>query len=789
MNSKIINLKDNLHVIESGATSSSFTSPHIFVKYVINYESFQVFEREKYISSILKQFSWYPKLLYCDDENKFFIYKNVGVPVNSTNKPDDLEEQFNKILADMEKVNVQHNDIKHGEILIDENKKIYLCDFGWASINNEIGCGINIYNKKKPYGCMDDKTALRRLNLITNNITSMDNFETSQTLPELYSNAIELLSTNPVQSFGLLSYLDQKLPNHTQIKNALLQCTIVLAKSVPNINSDNLPYVLEFNEEIIKKIWLPHNWEIILKHATAGNISNIINHISANQRFEYMETLPVIVPEIALINNLPIRMFYHDTIQINTLRKKFIESLEISPTTSLIDQHQSYNLNLLREITNPLYYICYQGKNDVTLLRKYYDYYKSRTRITDISLDIESLPSLKQESESRPIRIGFIQPYYDNNFHSVSRVCNGIIQRLVSKNDTDTTNIVYQLIHVPKLSNNKIQDESISHIKSQNFDIIVYLTLGTDLITDFLSNYRLAKIQCNFWGHINTSGKPTIDYYITSKHFHSSQEYFSETLHHMDSLGTYYTKEYEEYCKTILQPKFTTRESFGIHPDSFVCFYPHNLIKFHPDYDATIEMLVETIPDCVIVILRTKSLQHLEPLFLGRLSKRLKPSQLQMIKFIDTDNHLYTDPSSASTLLTSSTIPPSTVENTNPSLSISLQNYHNLMYLSDLVLESYPFGGCLTSFDAISWGKVMLSYSHRVVRAKFTRGFYEKMGITDLVFTSDVEVSDWVKSMVSDRSILTSAMRDITLHRDKLYCDESCIGEWESFFTQILSHT
>ena len=111
------------------------------------------------------------------------------------------------------------------------------------------------------------------------------------------------------------------------------------------------------------------------------------------------------------------------------------------------------------------------------------------------------------------------------------------------------------------------------------------------------------------------------------------------------------------------------------------------------------------------------------------------------------------------------------------------------MYLSDLVLESYPFGGCLTSFDAISWGKVMLSYSHRVVRAKFTRGFYEKMGITDLVFTSDVEVSDWVKSMVSDRSILTSAMRDITLHRDKLYCDESCIGEWESFFTQILSHT
>ena len=32
----------------------------------------------------------------------------------------------------MKSVNVQHNDIKIGEILVDENKKIYLCDFGWG---------------------------------------------------------------------------------------------------------------------------------------------------------------------------------------------------------------------------------------------------------------------------------------------------------------------------------------------------------------------------------------------------------------------------------------------------------------------------------------------------------------------------------------------------------------------------------------------------------------------------------------------------------------------------------
>ena len=67
----------------------------------------------------------------------------------------------------MKSVNVKHNDIKHGEILIGKDNKIYLCDFGWGSINNEFGCGIGLWNKKeKPGGSLDDATALERLNLI-----------------------------------------------------------------------------------------------------------------------------------------------------------------------------------------------------------------------------------------------------------------------------------------------------------------------------------------------------------------------------------------------------------------------------------------------------------------------------------------------------------------------------------------------------------------------------------------------------------------------------------------------
>ena len=169
MLTKIKNLDKNITIIKRGRTSSSFTSPYLFVKYVTRCEKFDVYKREKYMSTILKKFDWYPELLYYDDINHFFVFKNVGVQVILKNKPDDLEKQFNQILSDMNSVNVQHNDIKIGEIIMDDNNKIYLCDFGWASINNDISCGIGIWgcnNKDKPGGYFDDTTTLKRLGFI-----------------------------------------------------------------------------------------------------------------------------------------------------------------------------------------------------------------------------------------------------------------------------------------------------------------------------------------------------------------------------------------------------------------------------------------------------------------------------------------------------------------------------------------------------------------------------------------------------------------------------------------------
>lgn len=168
MTNEITNIKDNIF-FGKGSTSSSVILPKLFIKNVTKYSKETIYEREKYLASILCNFDWYPPLLYSDDENKILIFKNVGVILTKDNKPADVERQFNRILKDMKSVNIEHNDIKEGELLIDKNEKIYLCDFGWGSINKNMNCGIGLWdckNTNKPGGYHNDSETLTRLKLI-----------------------------------------------------------------------------------------------------------------------------------------------------------------------------------------------------------------------------------------------------------------------------------------------------------------------------------------------------------------------------------------------------------------------------------------------------------------------------------------------------------------------------------------------------------------------------------------------------------------------------------------------
>ena len=67
-----------------------------------------------------------------------------------------------QISKDFMILDLQHNDIKQEEILV-KNDKILLCDFGWASLKNDLSIDGLFNGKSKPNGKINDLESIKKI--------------------------------------------------------------------------------------------------------------------------------------------------------------------------------------------------------------------------------------------------------------------------------------------------------------------------------------------------------------------------------------------------------------------------------------------------------------------------------------------------------------------------------------------------------------------------------------------------------------------------------------------------
>jgi tRNA A-37 threonylcarbamoyl transferase component Bud32 len=151
INNKIIKIEN----IGNGTTSQIFKDLNntFIIKKIIEYKNYNIFEREIFILKLLNNKNInVPKLLWYDYINQIIIMTYCGTSLTEeifeSNK--NYKEQLSNIIKELKKLNIKHNDIKYNAEILLLNNTIYLCDFGWATLNDLWNCDINISNKKKP---------------------------------------------------------------------------------------------------------------------------------------------------------------------------------------------------------------------------------------------------------------------------------------------------------------------------------------------------------------------------------------------------------------------------------------------------------------------------------------------------------------------------------------------------------------------------------------------------------------------------------------------------------------
>lgn len=304
-------------------------------------------------------------------------------------------------------------------------------------------------------------------------------------------------------------------------------------------------------------------------------------------------------------------------------------------------------------------------------------------------------------------------------------------------------------------------------IASHKFDMIIYPDLGMQQDATLLAHARLAPVQATTWGHSDTSGNPTIDYYITSQLFEQTADLaiprtnYSEAPVLMKTSGTYYyspRKMASQYFRQSCEEFFLNKQQLGFPSDAIVIGCLHSFYKFNTDFEQVLGRIMKTA---------AKELRR--PVYLA-LSNSIPFNKAHLARLNDALGiHCETRIK--------------WFQNKAP------HDWLNLVSICDIMLDPFPFGGCNTTLEAFDYGKPVVCWpSKRMLPGRFTYGFYKTMGLEKVgcCVNSAEEYIDTTMRLLKDQTFYGFISGKIMERRGLLFEDPAVIREYETLIARLV---
>ena len=272
-------------------------------------------------------------------------------------------------------------------------------------------------------------------------------------------------------------------------------------------------------------------------------------------------------------------------------------------------------------------------------------------------------------------------------------------------------------------------------------DALVYTDIGMDPMTYSLAFSRLAPVQCTTWGHPDTTGLKTIDYFLSSQWMETAEAntHYSEPLVRLPSLSLYFDRSKPP-------PILVDRAAFGLSTTARLYVCPQSIFKFHPDFDEAIASILRHDHEAQLVLIRSISSQATEQLR-GRFSRTM-PDVAGRIVFLP---HL------------------------------EQAEFFNLLLLADVVLDPFPYCGGISSLEAFSLGVPVVTLPTEFLRGRFTQAFYRRLGIESCIARNVDNYIEIALRLGTDLAFRKQMHDQIIAGQPRLFEDEAAIRDWEEF--------
>ena len=265
-------------------------------------------------------------------------------------------------------------------------------------------------------------------------------------------------------------------------------------------------------------------------------------------------------------------------------------------------------------------------------------------------------------------------------------------------------------------------------IKSLGLDVLIYPEIGLGRENFPYAVLRLAPVQCTAWGHPDTSGLPTIDYYLSSELMEpvNGQDAYREQLIRLPGSGLCYPRSEIPIGKM-------QKSDFGLDEGPLLLSC-QNPIKLHPRWDHLYAEICERTGRPIV---------FLEGLFIdvSLIKERMAKAGVNAIWM--------------------------------PRLNMS--EFKSLLAIADVNIDTPGWNGGNTTVEALTAGTPVVSFPGEFMRGRHGLAFLTLAGVPGLVAQSEEGFVDLACDFARQRA----AMSD--LDADWLYDDLKPVAALDEF--------
>ena len=432
--------------------------------------------------------------------------------------------------------------------------------------------------------------------------------------------------------------------------------------------------------------------------------------------------------------------------EIYESRKSFANQLDL---LAIQDVKDTSLANSAKTFCRHPFYIAYHEENNVSLLNLFGAICTHSAKSTQVELNSVH----KAPKTSNKIRIGIVSYFF----------CDHPVWHAITKGWVNHLNP--NLFEIQIFNTNGVEDRETQFAKTNSasytncgssveiaakliiergLDALLFPEIGMDPTSKGLACLRLTPLQAVSWGHPETTGLPTIDFFLSASLLEPNEanSHYSEKLIQLPNLGTYFEPQVTE----AMAFKLT---DVGIDENVPILLCAGSPSKYTPTYDQVLVEIAKKVGKCQFVFFNFD--EYLSAMLLKRLSNSFANAKLNPAHFIRF-------------------IP-----------FLKAEEFCYLMHKSVLYLDTIGFSGFNTAMQAINCNLPIITIEGKFMRGRLASSILRSLSLDPFICKTVTEYIDLTVALIENKSMLASFKDGIHKSKRILFSDLEPIRALESF--------